>query len=381
VYDRYRNRCASGSMDNTVKIWNVTTGECLASLSGHTSLVGLLGISPNYTVSAAADASLRIWNSGDHELVHTLTTHGGAITCFQHDESKVVSGSDGTLKLWDIRTGQYIRDLVIGISSVWQVAFHGNLLVAASNRGGSTVFDVFDFGALDHPSGVDNEKLDKLRRPPWERLNPREPQAYQSEEDELEYSPDSPFLVGGGVKSEFGGDSGGWGTEVMRGQRRSDRLAGRSVGNVSLGRDVITGSEGRAWSTRGERAQSGSTIGGSRAEASGSITRSARRGEGSRSRNEDTAGSGPGPSTLTRSRRGLRAIVDENGSPTPVGYSGSLTDLGVGVGGVGGGSMDGMLGIGMGISNSGMTFGWGQEGGGEMEEYDESMMDIYYPLA
>ncbi|KAL7422871.1 SCF ubiquitin ligase complex subunit cdc4 [Cryptotrichosporon argae] len=183
VYDALRNRCVSGSMDNTVKIWDLATGACLQTLQGHTSLVGLLGISPNHIVSAAADASLRIWSANSHQLEHVLSSHGGAITCFQHDETKVISGSDGSLKLWDIRTGECVGDLVVGISSVWQVAFKDNLLIAASNRNNNTFFDVFDFGALDDPSGVDNEKLDKQVRPPWERDNPREPQTYQLEDD------------------------------------------------------------------------------------------------------------------------------------------------------------------------------------------------------
>ncbi|WWD20706.1 hypothetical protein CI109_105182 [Kwoniella shandongensis] len=243
VYDRFRNRCASGSMDNTVKVWDVTTGECLHTLTGHTSLVGLLGLSPNYLVSAAADASLRIWDPDTCQQKNVLASHGGAITCFQHDETKVVSGSDGTLKLWDIRTGAYIRDLVVGISSVWQVAFNGNLLVAASNRGGATVFDVFNFGSTAHPSGVDDDRLDTMRPPAWQRGIKREPHTYQSsngwDSDGGAYSP-SPTRQNTGTARwrdlSLSGPGGVQGTtptsSASKSQRRSTRLAGRSTAAV-----------------------------------------------------------------------------------------------------------------------------------------------------
>lgn len=182
VYDRFRNRCVSGSMDYAVKIWDLASGECLHTLSGHTALVGLLGASPNYYVSAAADASLRVWDANTAELKHVLSSHAAAITCFQHDETKVVSGSDGTLKLWDIRTGRYVRDLITGISAVWQVAFHGDRLVVASQRAGSTAFDVFFFGK--HSDPVDDPRLERECRPLWERGDPREPQTYQYDTDE-----------------------------------------------------------------------------------------------------------------------------------------------------------------------------------------------------
>ena len=153
VLDNHRNLACSGSMDGTVRVWNLRDGTCQHTLTGHTSLVGLLGLSPSYLVSAAADSTLRVWDPETGELRHTLAAHNGAITCFQHDEFKVLSGSDGTLKMWDIRDGTQVRDLLTGIVGVWQVIFEGRWCVAASNRGDSTGLDVWDFG-LD---GVDDE--------------------------------------------------------------------------------------------------------------------------------------------------------------------------------------------------------------------------------
>lgn len=146
VLDPHRNQACSGSMDGTVRVWNLSTGQCIHTLTGHTSLVGLLGLSPSHLVSAAADSSLRVWDPETGELKHTLQAHTGAITCFQHDEFKVLSGSDGTLKMWDIRDGSFVRDLLTNINGVWQVVFEGRWCVAASNRLESTVIDVWDFG-------------------------------------------------------------------------------------------------------------------------------------------------------------------------------------------------------------------------------------------
>jgi WD domain, G-beta repeat len=115
-------------------------------LTGHTSLVGLLGLSNSYLVSAAADSTLRVWDPSTGDLLHTLAAHTGAITCFQHDEFKILSGSDGTLKMWDIRDGTNGRDLLTGITGVWQVVFDGRWCVAASNRHDATFLDVWDFG-------------------------------------------------------------------------------------------------------------------------------------------------------------------------------------------------------------------------------------------
>jgi F-box and WD-40 domain protein CDC4 len=126
-------------------------------LIGHTSLVGLLALSPSYLVSAAADSTLRIWDPESGELRHTLAAHTGAITCFQHDEFKVLSGSDGSLKMWNVHDGSVVRDLLTGITSVWQVVFEGRWCVAASNRDYATVLDVWDFGNEADEERIDDE--------------------------------------------------------------------------------------------------------------------------------------------------------------------------------------------------------------------------------
>jgi len=145
VLDTKRNRCISGSMDNFVKIWSLDTGACLYTLEGHTSLVGLLDLRDERLVSAAADSTLRIWDPQNGVCKSTLTAHTGAITCFQHDGQKVISGSDRTLKMWDVKTGECIKDLLTDLSGVWQVKFDERRCVAAVQRDNLTFVEVSYF--------------------------------------------------------------------------------------------------------------------------------------------------------------------------------------------------------------------------------------------
>ncbi|CAG8237740.1 unnamed protein product [Penicillium salamii] len=140
--DHKRNHVISGSMDHNVKIWSLETGALLFTLEGHASLVGILDLKEDILVSASADSVLRVWDPENGECRSVLSGHTGAVTCFQHDNEKVVSGSDRALKMWNIQTGVLERDLLTGLSGVWQVCFRGRYCVAAVQRDSVTFIEV-----------------------------------------------------------------------------------------------------------------------------------------------------------------------------------------------------------------------------------------------
>ncbi|KAI1295701.1 SCF ubiquitin ligase complex subunit cdc4 [Mortierella claussenii] len=161
VLDKERNQCMSGSMDALVRIWSLEDGSCLHILEGHGSLVGLLGLNANHLVSAAADCTVRIWDPARGVCLRVLAAHAAAITCFQHDGNKVISGSDGNLKMWDFKTGKFTRNLLTGLGSVWQVKFDERRCVAAVQRAGvnganPTYFEVLDYGVYGIEEPLEN---------------------------------------------------------------------------------------------------------------------------------------------------------------------------------------------------------------------------------
>ncbi|KAJ3319967.1 SCF ubiquitin ligase complex subunit cdc4 [Boothiomyces sp. JEL0866] len=189
-------RAVSGSMDATVRVWCTQTGVNLFVLEGHNSLVGLLELTPKYLISAAADSTLRIWSPTTGECLGTLTGHTAAITCFHHDPipNRIVSGSDGGVKIWELSTdgygvsssmhnlasiipkssrlrkslhftqgpngpepvhGRFIGDVVTNVVGVWRVRMDAYKLVCSvqvnepGQEGHRTWFEVLDF--TEHP--------------------------------------------------------------------------------------------------------------------------------------------------------------------------------------------------------------------------------------
>ncbi|KAF6071999.1 WD domain, G-beta repeat family protein [Candida albicans] len=149
--DFHSKTCFSGSMDSNINVWNFETGELKKVLVGHASLVGLLDLVDDVLVSAAADATLRIWDAKTGELRSKLKGHGAAITCFEHDGLRVVSGSEKMLKLWNVEKGTFARDLLSDVTGgIWQVRFDYKRCVAAVQRiinedEGETFIEILDF--------------------------------------------------------------------------------------------------------------------------------------------------------------------------------------------------------------------------------------------
>ena len=100
---------ASGSDDNTVKIWNPNTGEQLRTLEGHDTDVTTVAFSPDgqLLASGSDDNTVKIWDPNNGELWRTLEGHGGDVksVTFSPDGQLLASGSDDdTIKIWNLNT-------------------------------------------------------------------------------------------------------------------------------------------------------------------------------------------------------------------------------------------------------------------------------------
>jgi transducin (beta)-like 1 len=85
---------ASASFDATIKIWNVTAGQCVHTLTRHSDPVYSVAFSPNgeYIASGSFDKNLHIWAVKDGSLVKTFKGDGGIFeVCWNSKGDKVAA--------------------------------------------------------------------------------------------------------------------------------------------------------------------------------------------------------------------------------------------------------------------------------------------------
>lgn len=100
------NTLITGSMDCTIRYWDVNTGRNTKVLKGHTEGIAYLKlfIQHNLLVSTSTEHVIFIWNFIDGQCLQKLVGHQDFILDIKLVNKNVfLSGShDGTVKIWDI---------------------------------------------------------------------------------------------------------------------------------------------------------------------------------------------------------------------------------------------------------------------------------------
>lgn len=128
-------RAASGSLDNTIRVWDTATARELQRIQGHETLVLSLAFSPDGSLlaSGSQDGSVRLWDVTTGAEVRDFTGHSGWVTGvdFSPDGKALVSGAqDRSVRLWNVATG----------AQIWQASGHSNAVSSVEfSPSGATV--------------------------------------------------------------------------------------------------------------------------------------------------------------------------------------------------------------------------------------------------
>ncbi|MDB9379173.1 WD40 repeat domain-containing protein, partial [Nodularia sphaerocarpa CS-585A2] len=117
--DRQTLASSSARPDGSIKLWNVNTGQLKTSLKADNWIVlnvWSIALSPDGKTIVSghhADSTVKIWDLTNQRLVHTLKGHGWAVNsvAVSPDGQIVASGgADSNIKLWNVSTGREIRN-------------------------------------------------------------------------------------------------------------------------------------------------------------------------------------------------------------------------------------------------------------------------------
>ncbi|KIX02675.1 uncharacterized protein Z518_08617 [Rhinocladiella mackenziei CBS 650.93] len=140
----------SASIDHTVRLWKVSTGQAVQTLQGHTNSVRAVVFSPDGSLLASAsdDGAVRLWKVSTGQAVQTLEGHTSLghtnfveAVAFSPDGSLLASAScDHTVRLWKVGTDQqaWKYEKLPGITTI---SFSLDNTALLTNRGTISIDD------------------------------------------------------------------------------------------------------------------------------------------------------------------------------------------------------------------------------------------------
>jgi len=215
-------RIVSGSNDKTVRIWDASTGEELMILGGHKSEVTSVIYSPDgkRIASGSKDKTVRLWDVDTGTELITFRGHEGEVSsiAFSPNNKRIVSSSyDKTIRMWDATTGKEFMTFL----------GHGHAITSAA----------FSLDGKYIVSG-DCDGIIKV----WDTDTAKEPMilgGHESPPNSLVFSPDSKRIVSGSYDNTIRLWDTNSGEELMK--LGADKEAVSSVDFSPDGKRVVSG--------------------------------------------------------------------------------------------------------------------------------------------
>ncbi|MGF1494130.1 MAG: NB-ARC domain-containing protein [Microcoleaceae cyanobacterium] len=133
---------ASGCENKQVKLWDTKTGKCLKTLSGHNQRVRSVAWSPDgqWLASGGSDCTVRIWDAVTGDFQFVLEGHAEtvmAVTFAPNPDTDAhpllaTASEDATIKLWDLSSRKCLRTLTGHSDRLISLAFSPDGQVLAS---------------------------------------------------------------------------------------------------------------------------------------------------------------------------------------------------------------------------------------------------------
>jgi WD40 repeat protein/tRNA A-37 threonylcarbamoyl transferase component Bud32 len=164
AFSPYGRLLASGSVDRTIKLWDLPTRQLKQTLTGHENYVESVAFSPDghLLASGSADKTIKIWDVASGNLKQTLKWNGNSVlaVAFGPKGQRLASGSwDGAIGIWNVESGTLTQTLTGHLAPVSSVVFSpdGRLLASGSDDKTIKLWDLASGEVVRTLSGHDGK--------------------------------------------------------------------------------------------------------------------------------------------------------------------------------------------------------------------------------
>ncbi|XP_030375310.1 sterol regulatory element-binding protein cleavage-activating protein isoform X2 [Scaptodrosophila lebanonensis] len=108
----------SGSQDGLLCVWDLSTGACLYNIRAHDGAISCLACAPSYVISLGTDERICVWERFQGNLLTTINISNAYSSLLMLTPSLLVTSKLGSLIVWDVRTGQPAREVILDFSNM-----------------------------------------------------------------------------------------------------------------------------------------------------------------------------------------------------------------------------------------------------------------------
>lgn len=107
-------RAVAGFAHEIIKIWDLATGACINTFTGHRDFVTCVALKGDLLYSGSLDYTIKIWDLKGERCQKTLKFDGEAIFFLSVDDKALFAGFyKGRLRGWDVHTFELFLDLTL----------------------------------------------------------------------------------------------------------------------------------------------------------------------------------------------------------------------------------------------------------------------------
>ncbi|PIA39685.1 hypothetical protein AQUCO_02600255v1 [Aquilegia coerulea] len=132
-----RGKVVSGSDDQSVLVWDKQTSQLLEELKGHDAQVSCVRmLSGERVLTSSHDGSVKMWDVRTDTCVATVGRCSSAVLCMEYDDSTGIlaaAGRDAVANIWDIRAGRQMHKLLGHTKWIRSIRMVGDTIVTGSD--------------------------------------------------------------------------------------------------------------------------------------------------------------------------------------------------------------------------------------------------------